>query len=213
MTLYDDIGVAASATKEQIKRAAKAAMQACHPDRAGGDEAKFKRINSAKRLLTDDSARARYDKTGRTEDAPEELTDEMHAISVLGKMFIVILERDQHDGDLIYALDVEIAKGIREGPQMIAAHKRKIAKVERTLTKHLKQAGGKPGYLQNALTGHLQLLKEQLAKMETAHRIGPLMQAILKDYRWEVGAQPSYAVFQQLYREGTIDSILNSKGP
>lgn len=212
MNLYDILGVAKDASKEQIKKAAKAAMQACHPDRQGGDEAKFKQINSAKRLLTDDTARKRYDETGKTEDAPQEITDEMHAISVLGKLFISILEKDQFDEDLIQAACMEIIKGMAGGPQMIAAHKKKIAKVERTLAKHLKQKPGKPGYLQNALTGHLQVLKTVLAQMELSQRIGPLMLEILKDYRWEKQA-PTYSIFGSMYSTATIQSIFNSQGP
>lgn len=216
MSLYDILGLDKSATKEQIKRAAKAAMQACHPDRAGGDEAKFKQINSVKRLLIDDTTRKRYDETGSTEERPEEVTDEMHAISVLSKLFIAILEKDQHGSDLVHEVSVEIIKGLAGGPPMIAAHKKKIAKVERTLKKHLKQKPGKPGYLQNALTGHLQVLKTHLAQMELSQRIGPLMLEILKDYTWEADARPAsqYSVFQQLYSDATIKSLFdNYKGP
>lgn len=212
MTLYDTLGVASNATKDQIKRAAKAAMQACHPDRAGGDEAKFKAINSAKRLLTDDTTRKRYDETGSTDEKPSEMTDEQHAIVTIGKLFIAVLEQDRHDGDLIFAVTAEVIKGSAGGLDIIASHKRKIAKVERTLKKHLKQTAGKPGYLQNALTGHLQLLKSQLAQMELLIRIGPLMLEILKDYSWEKEA-PSYSIFGSIYNDATIQSILNNQGP
>jgi hypothetical protein len=214
MTLYDELGVPPSASKAEIKRAAKAKMQSCHPDREGGSEAEFKRINAAKRLLMDDRARARYDETGSTgKEEPEPITDEQHAVIILGKIFIAILEKDIHNGDLIYAMRVEIAKGMREGPQVTANHKRKIAKVERTLAKNLKQAAGKPSYLQNALAGHLQLLKTQLAQMELAERIGPLMLEILKDYRWEADAPAStYGMFQSLYSDPMIKSIFDSKG-
>lgn len=189
MNPYETLGVSMSASKADIKRAAKRKMQRNHPDR-GGDEAEFKRINAAQKLLCDDTARKRYDETGSESAQDEPPTDEQQAIMVLGKIFITILEKDEHDGDLLYAMNVEIAKGMREGPQIISAQKRKIAKTEKVLKKHLKQAEGKPTYLQNSLIAHIAVLNKQLAQMELAQRIGPIMQEILKDYRWE-GPPPS----------------------
>jgi len=184
MNPYETLGVPPDADKAAIKRAAKRKMHKHHPDK-GGDAAEFKRINSAKRLLCDDTARKRYDETGSTEDRSEEMTDEQHAIAILGKIFIALLEKDEHGGDLIYAMQVEIAKGMREGPQIVANQKRKIAKAEKVLKKYLKQKGGKPAYLQNCLVAHLAVLNKQLEQMELAQRIGPLMLGILKDYSWE----------------------------
>lgn len=191
MNLYETLGVAPNATKDEIKRAAKAKMQRYHPDK-GGTKEEFAAVNKAKRLLTNDSARARYDETGSTApEQPAELTDEQHAVIILGKLFIAFLEKDEHNGDPLYAVRVEIAKGMREGPAMIANHKGKIAKAERTLKKYLKQAAGKPGYLQNSLTTYIKHLNEMLAQMELAHRIGPIMLEILKDYSWQ-GDIPTY---------------------
>lgn len=185
MNPYETLGLDKSATKAQIRAAAKRKMHKHHPDK-GGDEAEFKRINAAQKLLCDDSARKRYDETGSTDERPQAMTDEMRAIATLGKMFIAILERDsERGGDPIYACSVEIAKGLREGPAAIERQRKKIARTEKVLAKQLKQTGGKPGYLQNALTTHIAGLRTQLDQMELCYRIGPLMQEILKDYKWE----------------------------
>jgi hypothetical protein len=134
----------------------------------------------------------------------------MHAISILGKLFIAVLEKDDGGGDLLYAVKAEIAKGMREGPIAIAATKRKLTKAERVLRKNLKQSAGKPGYLQNSLTSHIQHLRTTIEQMELAQRIGPLMLEILKDYKWD-GDKTNYT-FQQMYPQQMIQDIFNNIG-
>src|SRR3989338_8237599 len=61
---YEILGVAHSASKEDVKRAYRKLAHQYHPDKKGGDEKKFKEINEAYRVLGDDQRRARYDKFG-----------------------------------------------------------------------------------------------------------------------------------------------------
>jgi DnaJ homolog subfamily A member 2 len=61
--LYDQLGLARGASKEDIKRAYKALAIQHHPDK-GGDPEKFKEISNAYQVLNDDEKRARYDQVG-----------------------------------------------------------------------------------------------------------------------------------------------------
>ncbi|MBI2039113.1 MAG: molecular chaperone DnaJ [Candidatus Niyogibacteria bacterium] len=63
---YKILGVEKGAGKEEVKRAYRKLAHQHHPDKKGGDEAKFKEINEAYYVLGDDSRRAQYDQTGRT---------------------------------------------------------------------------------------------------------------------------------------------------
>lgn len=60
---YKTLGVPRNATSEDIKKAFRKLARKHHPD-TGGDEAKFKEINEAYEVLSDDKKRAMYDQYG-----------------------------------------------------------------------------------------------------------------------------------------------------
>lgn len=62
---YNILGVARNASKDEVKRAYRKLAHQHHPDKKGGDEARFKEINEAYRVLSDDQKRAQYDQYGR----------------------------------------------------------------------------------------------------------------------------------------------------
>jgi len=64
---YEILGVSRDATKEEIKTAFRRLAHKYHPDK-GGDEAKFKEINEAYQVLSNDDKRAQYNQFGRTFD-------------------------------------------------------------------------------------------------------------------------------------------------
>ena len=64
---YKTLGVSKSATPEEIKKAFRKLARENHPD-AGGDEEKFKEINEAYEVLSDEKKRKLYDQYG-TADA------------------------------------------------------------------------------------------------------------------------------------------------
>lgn len=63
---YNILGVPSSATQDEIKRAFRKQARQHHPDRAGGDEESFKKINEAYQVLSDEQKRAQYDQFGQT---------------------------------------------------------------------------------------------------------------------------------------------------
>ena len=73
MSLYEDLGVSKDATPEEIRKAFLARAKKHHPDKEGGDEDAFKRVNNAYMVLHDAEKRERYDRTGTEHTAsPEE---------------------------------------------------------------------------------------------------------------------------------------------
>ncbi len=62
---YETLGVEKKATKEEIKKAFHKLAHQYHPDKKGGNEAKFKEVNEAYQVLSDDTKRSEYDTYGR----------------------------------------------------------------------------------------------------------------------------------------------------
>jgi molecular chaperone DnaJ len=61
---YQTLGVSKNASKDEIKKAFHKMAHQYHPDKSGGDEAKFKEVNEAYQVLSDDQKRAQYDRFG-----------------------------------------------------------------------------------------------------------------------------------------------------
>lgn len=61
--LYEVLGVARTASPEEIKKAYRRRARESHPD-TGGDEEVFKRVTHAHQVLSDPERRARYDRFG-----------------------------------------------------------------------------------------------------------------------------------------------------
>jgi molecular chaperone DnaJ len=61
---YQILGVDKKASKEEIKKAFRHLAHKHHPDKTGGDDAKFKEISEAFQVLSDDQKRAQYDMYG-----------------------------------------------------------------------------------------------------------------------------------------------------
>ena len=61
---YETLGVNKSASKDEIKKAFYKLAQKYHPDKKGGNEAKFKQINEAYQVLSDEAKRSKYDQFG-----------------------------------------------------------------------------------------------------------------------------------------------------
>lgn len=61
---YDILGIDKSASADEIKKAYRKAAVKHHPDKEGGDEAKFKEATEAYEVLKDQTKRQRYDQFG-----------------------------------------------------------------------------------------------------------------------------------------------------
>jgi len=61
---YETLGISKSASADEIKKAFRRKAIELHPDKQGGDEAKFKEVNEAYEVLKDPSKKQRYDQFG-----------------------------------------------------------------------------------------------------------------------------------------------------
>jgi len=65
---YNILGVNKNASHDEIKKVFREKAHQCHPDKKGGDEAKFKELNEAYQVLSDSKKRSQYDQFGQTFD-------------------------------------------------------------------------------------------------------------------------------------------------
>jgi len=65
---YNILGISKSASDDEIKKAYRKLAHQHHPDKKGGNEAKFKEINEAYQILSDKQKRGQYDQFGSTFD-------------------------------------------------------------------------------------------------------------------------------------------------
>src|SRR6185312_8890517 len=61
---YKILGVDKNASEDDVKKAFRKLAHAYHPDKKGGDEAKFKEVNEAYSVLSDKQKRQQYDAFG-----------------------------------------------------------------------------------------------------------------------------------------------------
>lgn len=61
---YETLGVEKNASKDEIKKAFHKLAHKYHPDKNGGDDSKFKEVNEAYQVLSDEQKRAQYDQFG-----------------------------------------------------------------------------------------------------------------------------------------------------
>jgi molecular chaperone DnaJ len=61
---YDILGISKTASEEEVKKAFRKKAHEYHPDKKGGDEAKFKEVNEAYQVLGNKDKKAQYDRFG-----------------------------------------------------------------------------------------------------------------------------------------------------
>lgn len=66
---YEILGVNKGASKDEIKKAFHKLAHKYHPDKNKGDDTKFKEVNEAYQVLSDDNKRASYDQFGNADGA------------------------------------------------------------------------------------------------------------------------------------------------
>ena len=65
---YNILGVSKNASKDEIKRAYRRLAHQCHPDKNNGDDKKFKEVNEAYQVLSNDQKRQQFDQFGTAFD-------------------------------------------------------------------------------------------------------------------------------------------------
>jgi len=86
--LYDILGVPPDASEAEIRAAYRSRAKKAHPD-AGGSAGEFSELGAAVRVLTNPDARARYDRTGETDDPAGNIDAE--ALGILSQILTPVM--------------------------------------------------------------------------------------------------------------------------
>ena len=82
---YTTLGVAQTASRDDVKRAYRKRAKKAHPDRVGGNHEEMAELNRAYALLEDPEKRARYD-SGEDPDRPKQTLEQEAEAMLLGAM-------------------------------------------------------------------------------------------------------------------------------
>jgi curved DNA-binding protein CbpA len=191
--LYDTLGVSKDAPKETIKRAYRKKALKQHPDH-GGDEAKFKSLALAYRILSDEEKRARYD-AGENPDAITNLaTDEQKAQELLIKLYLATIEQGNVDlthQDLIALMTATIQHNQREIRGKVTQLKNKRVRFETAIVR-TKFEGG-INILTSTAESAIKGINVQINTFEKECGIGDLTIEMLKNYSYDfVKAPPGF---------------------
>lgn len=182
---YQTLGVEASASPQEIRRAYLAAAKANHPDH-GGDAEAMGRINEAYAILSDPAKRRAWD-SGTYNAQPDQSQAQLYGL-IIGA-FNAVLNGHSSDFelkhlDLISEVHALITKG-RAGMKLEMKKKEKELRKQKMLLRRLSFKGSGA----NPLMGHLQQLIEQsIFQLKTwAQERLTMKQALelLKDYDFE----------------------------
>jgi curved DNA-binding protein len=125
MDYYSILGVAKSASQDDIKRAYRKLAMQHHPDK-GGDEAKFKQINEAYSVLSDPAQRAQYDTPQpQTRFRAGDFSNDQFS-DMMSQMFTGRMRRNP---DITIAAKIDLVDSI-VGKKLIAAYRLRSGREE-----------------------------------------------------------------------------------
>lgn len=169
MSFYDELGVPADASAEDIQVAYRRAAKQHHPD-AGGDAERFARLGRAVAVLRDPERRAEYDRTGR-EDFTEAHPDQgarAHLMAAFSALLAQFVEgRIDARQDLMAMTRRELLKGARE-QRAEAAKVRTFLKRAEDALERLRRKGDGPDVLRGMIEERNAAAAKVLAQMEQA---------------------------------------------
>lgn len=154
MSLYDDLGLDAEASPQDIKTAFRRAAMKHHPDRQGGDAGTMQRVQAAYDVLSDASLRDHYDRTGKTEipDKRSQIDERMMAL------FEMALKNQIGDGDVVEKMIELINRTIGQMRHRKIERQRDLDRLTKRSTRVTVTSG------QNL---YLQLAKQMMAQCES----------------------------------------------
>lgn len=109
---YELLGVAPTATADEIRRAYRRRIAEVHPDKPGGDETLARTLDEARTVLLNPVARARYDAERAGGDLLDEAVDALSEVGgrAIDRLSVTLQARGR---DLLSALRAKAADSIR----------------------------------------------------------------------------------------------------
>lgn len=181
---YTILGVARTATKDEIKKAFRKKMKMAHPDRDGGDHDEAQRLNRAWDVLGDDQRRAKYDETGEISSGGEPSLDDLargYLANAFAQMLSDEIDFPPHEDPL--------AKMIKAMQGALKQYEFEVKKVNSYIKKidakqnRVKFIGGGTDLWRMVIDDRKRKHMAHLAKMNEAIQVANRSMEILKEYQ------------------------------
>lgn len=196
MSLYDDLGVEKGADAETIKKAYKKRAHKTHPDKEGGDENEFKKVQKAYEILSSPERRKSYDEGGDGKQADDPYNLMLREVAAL---ILMILEHIDVDSTNLIDEAINHVKGGKvKYEASIKAHQQKIKRFEAAI-KRVKRKGKKgDNLITSMIEAQVGMHKRAIETAETTIKQGDAMIEFLKDYEYSVDAGTGGSRFTNL---------------
>lgn len=191
-SLYEVLGVKKNATPDDIKSAYRKMSKSCHPDVEGGSADKFRAVQEAFDVLSNDTRRQRYDKLGRTD---EDKVTEKAITDYLDAMMSACVDAEDANGntddpsytDIRERLLITLQKQRVEIADKINKVTRKIRRAEAMIRRFKVKEG--LDLVGKALNKKLSLLKSEKYTLDDLKELSLKAEEVFRRYSYEVGPQ------------------------
>jgi curved DNA-binding protein CbpA len=198
MDLYETLGVGRDADAAEIRTAYRRKAKTAHPD-AGGSAEDFQSVALAHRILSDGDKRAKYDKTGDAEDAPDQMgTATMNLVSQ-------IVEAMLGDPNAIYTDLVKEAKNTCGRMTAEAQSQRKRAEADLKKAKDVRArfaTKGGPDIIGAMIDKRVQGIEAAILNLDMQCEIVKRAIAVFDDATFKFDAKPTRSDYAQAYMPG-----------
>ena len=178
---YEALGVGRKATPDAIKRAYRKKARSAHPDRAGGNADQMADINRAYALLSDESARHRYDSDGTIKPpaSPEHQAGELVS-SVVAMWINAEAPPLMAEPDLLPFVTAQLANHLAKIRAELSKRERAVAKVNRELKRLTRRAVKESDPIRGVLEQSLQQCELQSGQLKENEAVTKLAIELVK---------------------------------
>lgn len=195
---YVELGIDENASLEEIKKAYRQKSKETHPDKEGGSDEAFKKVNEAYKILEDPERRKKFDETGSIED----FDDDKFVISKITELFFEVIDAYAHQIDVIDIVEVlikSVNKGIENGEKQKIAIKATIERLEATVG-NIKRKDGEENLFDQLLNSRIQGLKYNLEMVNNGIERSQKMKEIIEGY------ESNTDIFKDFDSIGSLDN-------
>ena len=190
--LYEELELDRDATFAQIKAAYRKQVKKHHPDK-GGDAEKFGRVQLAFEVLGDPRRKARYDRTGRTDEVkvtPEAIQ------SIVSQTVAAIIHAERPNGttdnpqweDIKSKVIMTIKSGRRDLNLNLQRLKKKLYRLDQLAKRFKSKSSSDP--VGDAFSYHRENLMKEIHQLEDALEMNVEMEKVFNSYDYEVEPGP-----------------------
>ena len=181
MNPYNILDLPNNASDEEIKKKFRILAQRYHPDRAGGDEEKFKQVNLAYAILSDPVRRKHFDSTGQYNVNPNLREEAINNLAGLLNHFINQIDPDLEN--LVVCMKNDIKREKVAVTNQISTCISAITKLEKFLKKIKRKKEGE-NILKAFVASQISSQENNIKNLNRNLEVCDKMSEILEDYEY-----------------------------